>query len=178
MAAEKGRFEIVRELVRRGSRVDPYNHDRNRFKLSGTSLQDFIENLNNRETPLYLAAKNNHSAVVSFLATKSQKSISKTDGDGWSPLLIAAANGHLEVCQTLLNEGANCQETDKNDRTLVYIAAMEGHFDFLENILTRPEVANLVNERDQYQNTACHIASQMGFNRALDALVQARDLQL
>ena len=31
LAAEKGRFEIVRELVRRGSRVDPYNHDRKRF---------------------------------------------------------------------------------------------------------------------------------------------------
>ena len=141
-------------------------------------ITTFNNNLNNRETPLYLAAKNNHSAVVSFLAAKSQKSISKTDGDGWSPLLIAAANGHLEVCETLLNEGANFQETDKNDRTLVYIAAMEGHFDFLEKILTRPEVANLVNERDQYQNTACHIASQMGFNRALDALVQARVLRI
>ena len=151
--SKKGRFEIVRELVRRGSRVDPYNHD--------------------RETPLYLAAKNNHSEVVRFLAMKSPKSISKTDGDGWSPLLIAASNGHIGVCETLLDEGANFRETDKNDRTLVYIAASEGHFDFLDTILQRPEIASLVNERDQYQNTACHVASEMGYNRALESLIKA-----
>ena len=145
---------MVRELVRRGSRVDPYNHD--------------------RETPLYLAAKNDHSDVVDFLAQKSPKSIAKTDGDGWSPLLIAASNGNIDVCLKLLDHGANYRETDKNDQTLIYIAAAEGHAQFLEAILERPEIRNLVNERDQYQNTAVHIASEMGFRRVLMALIKAR----
>ena len=33
--------------------------------------------------------------------------------DGGSPLLVASINGHLDVVKTLIEEGANVNQTDK-----------------------------------------------------------------
>ncbi len=45
------------------------------------------------------------------------------DRDGFSPLMIAAYEGHLEACQRLLEFGANVNLEDKDDKTVLFHAA-------------------------------------------------------
>ena len=74
-------------------------------------------------------------------------------------MLVAAANGHFEVAQVLLEYGSNIYDTDQAERNLVFVAAMEGHANFLNAILQRADVASLVNECDQYQEFVLKITS-------------------
>ena len=87
-------------------------------------------------------------------------------------MLVAAANGHFEVAQVLLEYGSNIYDTDQAERNLVFVAAIEGHADFLNAILQRADVASLVNECDQYQNTAVHLAAKNGHHKTLLALIR------
>ena len=56
------------------------------------------------------------------------------DKDNFSPLLIAASNGHAATIKTLLAKGANLYDTDKNDKTALFWAAEE---DNVEAIMVR-----------------------------------------
>ena len=114
-AAELGKKEIITDLLRAGARNDPYN--------------------NNRETPILLAAKRNRHVVVGYLAEKFPSSVYKADGDGWTALLIAASFGHIEAADALLKRNADPENKEKNDRTMVFLAADEGHWKFLEYML-------------------------------------------
>jgi len=95
-----------------------------------------------------------------------KESIDKRDADGWSPLLIASAFGHIESTDVLLSHNVEISTSDKNDQNVVYIASLEGQHRYLEHILAYSRnPADLVNARDVYHNTALHIAAQNGHIR-------------
>lgn len=151
LAAEKGALDVVKSLCMFRAKTDSYNE--------------------NHETPLYLAAKNNHSDTITFLLEQEEgleaKTIDKRDADGWTPLLIAAAFSQKEAADVLLENNADIKARNKNDKNLVFIAATEGHDSFLEHIFDYCEANNLnqtklVNRCDASQNTALHIAAQNG----------------
>ena len=56
------------------------------------------------------------------------------DKDNFSPLLIAACNGHAETIKTLLRNGAKLFDVDKNDKSALFWAAEEDHVEALEVI--------------------------------------------
>ena len=58
--------------------------------------------------------------------------INKHDKDGFSPLLIAACNGHAQTVKTLLNKGADILDTDKNDKSALYWAAEEDNVEVMK----------------------------------------------
>ena len=58
--------------------------------------------------------------------------INMHDKDNFSPLLLAACNGHAETIETLLSNGANVNDVDKNDKTALYWAAEEDHLEALK----------------------------------------------
>ena len=47
------------------------------------------------------------------------------DKDNFTPLLIAACNGHADTIHTLLDLGARIEDVDKNDKSALYWAAEE-----------------------------------------------------
>ena len=49
------------------------------------------------------------------------------DNDGWSPLWLAAKNGHLSIVQYLHQEGADKDKVDEEGWSPLHVAAMEGH---------------------------------------------------
>ena len=97
--------------------------------------------------------------VINF-NKRSKASSSNAEG---TPLLISAAAGHLECSKVLLDNGASYTEKDKNDRTLVFIAAAEGRDKYLDQILMRPQARLLINLKDLHNNTACHIGESERF---------------
>ena len=58
--------------------------------------------------------------------------INRRDKDNFSPLLIAASNGHAATIKTLLQKGARLYDVDKNDKTALFWAAEEDNVEALE----------------------------------------------
>lgn len=54
---------------------------------------------------------------------------------GFSPLHMAAQNGHLTTAEVLLRAGISRDARTKVDRTPLHIAAAEGHLDIVELLI-------------------------------------------
>jgi ankyrin repeat protein len=79
-------------------------------------------------TPLYVAAQNDHLAVVRCLVNDLGADTSQAFGDGATPLHIAAQQGHLGVVRCMLGElGADVNQARHCGSTPLHIAARNGH---------------------------------------------------
>ncbi len=58
--------------------------------------------------------------------------IEARDIDGNTPLIIASSNGHQRVIKVLLKNGANIQEINKSDRTVLHAAVYNNKLDALK----------------------------------------------
>ncbi|KXZ44527.1 hypothetical protein GPECTOR_66g255 [Gonium pectorale] len=90
--------------------------------------------------------------------------------DGWTPLQIAAKNGHVEAIAALLHAGANKEVATKTGCTPLCIAAQNGHVEAIAALLqagANKEVAT----KDGW--TPLHIAAKNGHVEAIAALLQA-----
>lgn len=75
-------------------------------------------------------------AVRAFLARK--ESLSAVDGQGRSPLIIAATHGHVELVRALIEAGADLAAEDGSGLTAADVARREGHeavAHFIESVL-------------------------------------------
>ena len=77
-------------------------------------------------TPLYVAAREGHEAVVRLLI-KSGANKEAQDKDGWTPLYFAAVKGHEAVARLLIESGANIEAQSKDGWTLLHWVAQQGH---------------------------------------------------
>lgn len=57
------------------------------------------------------------------------------DNSGWTPLHYAAFEGHIDVCEALLEAGAKIDETDNDGKSALMLAAQEGHTLLVEKLL-------------------------------------------
>ena len=85
-------------------------------------------------------------------------------------MLIAASRGHIKTTDILLEHGLELEAFDSNDRTVIHIATMEGHHEYLDHILGQKsgQPTELINGRDIHHNTALHIAAQHGHLECLN----------
>lgn len=60
------------------------------------------------------------------------------DKDNYTPLLVAASEGHTGVVKLLLEKGANLKATDMRDKTAIFLAAEENRVDTLKVCLFSP----------------------------------------
>ena len=64
-------------------------------------------------SPLHLAAQTGNVAVAGLLLSKSTQQLHLRDRKGRTALLLAAANGHKEMTQLLIGQGADVNSHDK-----------------------------------------------------------------
>ncbi len=112
IAAEKGKFEIVKLLLEMGSEVNaPY--------------QDFLNNERFKNYGHYLPYIN-----------RGRKAWDNKAPSGWTALMAASFNGHLEVVEILLKYGADVDaHDDVNNYTALTYAASQSHLEVLKLIL-------------------------------------------
>ena len=57
------------------------------------------------------------------------------DNSGWTPLHYAAFEGHIDVCEALLEAGAKIDEADNDGKGALMLAAQEGHTTLVERLI-------------------------------------------
>jgi len=90
---------------------------------------------------------------------------------GWTPLHLAALNGHVEVAKFLFQHGANCNPKDYEGSTPLHLAALNGHVeaaDFLVKHGADP------NPKDDQGSTPLHLAAMSGRMEVTQVLAVTR----
>ena len=105
------------------------------------------------ESSLYRAARLGDIAGVSALLSNGAKldvTVARWPGDaGWTPLMIAAAEGHTAVAQQLLDSGATVDQRNARGRTALLFAAWYDHADTAAVLLDAgadPEAADVLGQ--------------------------------
>ena len=134
-----------------------------------------INRYNNfNETPLFLAADYcENLELVEFLVKKGAH-LNQITSYGQSPIMAAAVNGHLEIVKYLASKHADLDIKDKNDQTIIHLAAKHNRSSVIEEILDLETTPRdfMVNENDQLDNTPLHLACAEGFLETVRVLVE------
>ncbi|KAG7208504.1 hypothetical protein KM043_014727 [Ampulex compressa] len=97
------------------------------------------------------------------------------DENGRTPLLLAAAGGHLGVCETLLLRDVDVNAADNSGITPLQRAAAEGQLETVELLLKHG--ADVARQDSVHGNSALHEASWRGYSRTVAALAKALGTQ-
>ena len=79
----------------------------------------------NANTPLHAAAAGRKLEVARLLVARGAD-VDARDGDGWTPLMVAAANGGHDVTALLLDSGADAKTTNEGSSP-ISVAESRGH---------------------------------------------------
>ncbi|CAG8432931.1 6077_t:CDS:2 [Diversispora eburnea] len=95
------------------------------------------------ETALYQAAAAGNAEIVEILI-KSHAYVEIGNKENITPLIIAAYNGHADVCRVLIDIGyANVDFQDNSNKSALALAAYEGHHKTAEVLLARGANVNI-----------------------------------
>ncbi|KAL1476782.1 hypothetical protein MTO96_036244, partial [Rhipicephalus appendiculatus] len=84
---------------------------------------------------IHEAARTGDLHVIKLLLKSDPKRMETVDERGWTPIHLAAANGHAEIVRYLAVEGADVAALDPTSYTAMHLAAMNGHNACLEVLL-------------------------------------------
>jgi ankyrin repeat protein len=93
------------------------------------------------ETPLHRASASNNVFAASWLVQQQRALVHRRDRSGRTPLFHAAAAGSPEICQLLLDVGADTNTRDELDRTPLHAACRHGHHAVVKLLLDAEEAS-------------------------------------
>ncbi|XP_069948336.1 serine/threonine-protein phosphatase 6 regulatory ankyrin repeat subunit B-like [Cherax quadricarinatus] len=172
-AAENGHEGIVSTLLDHHARVDVFDSEgkaalhlaaERGYKLVCDALLTHKAFVNARSmsglTALHLAAMKGCNDLVRALITRHHAQKEALTLTKQTPLHLAAEENQLEVCDTLLQLGADYNATTDAGQKAVHVAAMRNNSEVVKLFLkTSPE---LVTTADKDGNTCAHIAALQG----------------
>lgn len=146
-AAQLGRIAVVRLFVERGADVDAVDGE-NRTPLHWAVLYGTDR------------SGANNSSELAFLLLGRGARIDLADTNGATPLSAAVARGLTELAGALLRRGGDLKAVEpETGRTLLHLAALNGHADMAELLLARGIDSSV---RDAFGKTALDYAVAHG----------------
>lgn len=147
-AAYEGHEEVCEILVEAGTKVTEVDND--------------------GRIPLILASQEGYAKLVEKLANYNRSSIDHKAHDGRTALRVAALEGHKDVVQVLLSQGADVNYKDADGRSTLYLLALDNRIemaDFLASSKADLEVT------DVEGRTPLHVSSWQGHYEMVELLL-------
>jgi ankyrin repeat protein len=182
-AAEKGDFEVVKNLVEQGADVNE-NNKSDRTPLFGAAKSGNLEvvkylleqgaNVNaidkNGEFPLFYAAQSGNLEVVEYLV-KNRAHVKAKNNKDITPLFCAAKNGNLAIIKYLVEQGADVNAKDNLNGEISHFnaACSGGHLEVVKYIVAQ---GLDVNEKNKYYKTPLFNAVSSGNLATVKYLVE------
>ncbi|VDI57634.1 Hypothetical predicted protein [Mytilus galloprovincialis] len=91
----------------------------------------------------------------------------KCDKDGWSPVMSACRNGHIEIVRILLDTGTDYDQCNSDGWSPVMLSCIEGHTEILRVLLDIGADYNKCNNKGQ---SSVIIASASGYSDIVHAI--------
>ena len=118
--------------------------------------------------------------LLAFLTTMIEKMhlrgarLEQTNVDGMTPIMVAAVWGHINAVVFLTERGASLEQKDKNDHTIIHLAAQHKQDEVIKAILDLESTPGdfMVNENDMHDNTPLHLACEAGHLDSVEVLIQ------
>ena len=94
--------------------------------------------------------------------------INQCNSDGWTPLHVAANEGHVDLIELFVEYGSKLDARSRNFRTPLHIAAIRGNLGVIQAMLMQGAD---INAKDLDGNTPCHFCSEYGHKDCLRYLL-------
>ncbi|XP_058801376.1 serine/threonine-protein phosphatase 6 regulatory ankyrin repeat subunit A isoform X4 [Phymastichus coffea] len=121
----------------------------------------------------YCATAGNNEVLAEIIsqmsATEVQKALNKQSAVGWTPLLIAAHKGHMDIVNTLLANHARVDVFDLEGRSALHLASEHGYLEVCDALLANKA---FINSKSRVGRTALHLAAMNGNTHLVRFLVQ------
>lgn len=104
--------------------------------------------------PLHSAARRGHLEIAKLLVEKDKTTIN-TQGQGYvTPLFLACKGGDSDMCQWLIDNGADITLVANGNKTCLHHASWFGHFDVVKVIVeTGMKIYNRVEANEAFWNS-------------------------
>uniref|UniRef100_A0A8C4HIQ3 Ankyrin repeat domain 52a n=1 Tax=Dicentrarchus labrax TaxID=13489 RepID=A0A8C4HIQ3_DICLA len=152
LAADKGHWQALRVLTETAAYVDMQD-------AAGRSV-------------LYLAAQKGYARCVEVLLAQGASCLLNDNRLMWTPIHVAAANGHSDCLRMMIDygeEGDLTNVADKFGQTPLMLAVLGGHTDCVHFLL---EKGALPDAKDKRGSTALHRGAVLGHDDCVTALLE------
>uniref|UniRef100_A0A673WG36 Ankyrin repeat domain 52a n=1 Tax=Salmo trutta TaxID=8032 RepID=A0A673WG36_SALTR len=151
LAADNGHWQALRVLTETAAYVDVQD-------ASGRSV-------------LYLASQRGYARCVEVLLAQGASCLLNENRHMWTPLHVAAANGHTECLHMLVDSGEEADLTnitDTQEQTPLMLAVLGGHTDCVHLLL---EKGAWPDTKDKRGSTALHRGAALGRDDCVTAML-------
>ena len=124
------------------------------------------------ETPLNVAVLQGQLNVVKYFVEELKVDVDQEEEDDANPLHWAAAEGHVDVIEYLIEAGADKNKKDYNAGTPLQWAAIEGQLEVVKYFVEKLKVD--VNQKNEDGETLLHLAVVKRMEENLEVAVQGR----
>jgi len=139
------------------------------LKVTDLLLANPLTNVNmtnkSGENALMLAAFDGQLALVKTLVVEKKAAVNKT---GWAPIHYAATNGHLEIAQFLMANGAQVNALSPSETTPLMMSVMSGNDQLIKYLLDNGADLRMRNHEGY---TAIDVAQLFGKDNIRDGLM-------
>lgn len=102
-----------------------------------------------------------------------QNAVNKQSKNGWSPLLVASEQGHIQIVKILLQYHARVDVFDEyHGKAALHLAAENGHEQVADVLLWHKA---FVNAKSKLGLTPLHLAAQNGYNDLVRLLIETHN---
>ncbi|PAA94850.1 hypothetical protein BOX15_Mlig019356g1 [Macrostomum lignano] len=109
-------------------------------------------------------------ALLDHPAVREARIIDESDAANNSPLHVACKNGHVDIVELLLENGADAEAKNEDEETPMHLAAQAGHLQVVRRLLKIN--LSLAFDEDEDSNTPMHLAALTGQARICQLLIE------